>query len=61
MRKPIWRGGNALGAAGLIAAGSIAGAQVGARYGRRLPQEILRRVVVAGGTVVAAILFARVV
>jgi uncharacterized membrane protein YfcA len=49
------------GAAGLIAAGSIAGAQVGARYGRKLPQEALRRVVIAGGTVVAVILFIRAV
>jgi uncharacterized membrane protein YfcA len=52
---PAW------GAAGLIAVGSVAGAQVGARYGRRLPQEVLRRVVVAGGTAVAVILFVRVV
>jgi uncharacterized protein len=48
-------------AAGLIAAGSIAGAQVGARYGRRLPQEVLRRVVIVGGTIVAVILFVRAV
>jgi uncharacterized membrane protein YfcA len=52
---PAW------GAAGLIAAGSIAGAQVGARYGRRLPQEVLRRVVIVGGTIVAVILFVRAV
>jgi uncharacterized membrane protein YfcA len=52
---PAW------GAAGLIAAGSIAGAQVGARYGRRLPQEVLRRIVVVGGTIVAVILFLRAV
>jgi uncharacterized protein len=50
---PAW------GAAGLIAAGSIAGAQVGARYGRRLPQEVLRRVVIVGGTIVAVILAVR--
>jgi uncharacterized protein len=52
---PAW------GAAGLIAAGSIAGAQVGARYGRQLPQEGLRRVVIVGGTIVAVILFIRAV
>ena len=46
----------AWGAAVLIAAGSIAGAQVGARYGRRLPQAVLRRVVVVGGVIVAGIL-----
>jgi uncharacterized membrane protein YfcA len=46
----------AWGAALLIAVGSIAGAQVGARYGRRLPQAVLRRVVVVGGTIVAVLL-----
>jgi uncharacterized membrane protein YfcA len=46
----------AWGAAALIAAGSIAGAQVGARYGRRVPSEVLRWVVVTGGTGVALIL-----
>jgi uncharacterized membrane protein YfcA len=44
-------------AAALIAAGSIAGAQVAARYGRRIPSEVLRWVVVVGGSVVAVILF----
>jgi uncharacterized protein len=39
----------AWGAAGLIAAGSIAGAAAGARYGRRLPPNALRAVVVAVG------------
>ena len=43
-------------AALLIAAGSVVGAQVGARYGRRLPQEALRRVVIVYGVIVAAIL-----
>jgi uncharacterized protein len=43
-------------AALLIAAGSVAGAQVGARYGRRLPQEILRRVVIVYGAAVAGVL-----
>jgi uncharacterized protein len=46
----------AWGAALLIAAGSVAGAQVGARYGRRLPQEILRRVVIVYGAAVAGVL-----
>jgi uncharacterized membrane protein YfcA len=46
----------AWGAALLIAVGSIAGAQVGARYGRRLPQEVLRRIVVTGGVIVAGVL-----
>jgi hypothetical protein len=49
----------AWGAAALIAVGSIAGAQVGARYGRRLPQEILRRTVVIGGVIVAVLLILR--
>jgi uncharacterized membrane protein YfcA len=40
----------------LIAVGSIAGAQLGARYGRRLPQEVLRRVVVVAGVIVAVLL-----
>ena len=43
-------------AALLIAAGSVVGAQVGARYGRRLPQEALRRIVVVYGVIVAVIL-----
>jgi uncharacterized protein len=47
----------AWGAAGLIAVGSIGGAQLGAHVGRRLPEEILRRVVVVVGTVVAVILW----
>jgi uncharacterized membrane protein YfcA len=44
-------------AAALIAVGSIAGAQVGAKYGRRLHPEVLRWIVVIGGTVVAIVLF----
>jgi uncharacterized protein len=44
-------------AAALIAAGSIVGAQVAARYGRRIPSEVLRWIVVIGGAVVAVILF----
>ena len=35
-------------AAALIAAGSIAGAWAGAHYGRRLPEEWLRRIVIVG-------------
>jgi uncharacterized membrane protein YfcA len=46
----------AWGAAALIAVGSTVGAQVGAHYGRRLPQEVLRWVVVVYGVVVAAVL-----
>jgi uncharacterized membrane protein YfcA len=47
---PAW------GAAALIAAGSIVGAQAGARYGRRVPSEVLRWIVVIGGTIVAIVL-----
>ncbi len=47
----------AWGAAGLIAVGSIVGAQVGARYGRLIPSEVLRWVVVVVATIVAGILF----
>jgi uncharacterized membrane protein YfcA len=46
----------AWGAALLIAAGSVVGAQIGARYGRRLPQEALRRVVIVYGAIVAGVL-----
>jgi uncharacterized membrane protein YfcA len=46
----------AWGAAALIAVGSTAGAQVGARYGRRLPEEVLRRIVIVYGIVVAIVL-----
>jgi uncharacterized membrane protein YfcA len=35
--------------AGIIAGSSIVGAQLGARYGRRLPPEILRAVIVVVG------------
>jgi uncharacterized membrane protein YfcA len=44
------------GAALLIACGSVVGAHVGARYGRRLPQESLRRVVIVYGAIVAVVL-----
>jgi uncharacterized membrane protein YfcA len=46
----------AWGAAALIAVGSFVGAHLGARYGRRLPEELLRRVVIVYGVIVAAIL-----
>jgi uncharacterized protein len=49
----------AWGAAGLIAVGSVAGAQVGAHVGRRLPEEILRRVVIVVGTIVAIVLWVK--
>jgi uncharacterized membrane protein YfcA len=42
--------------AALIAGGSIVGAQIAARYGRRIPSEVLRWIVVIGGTIVAVIL-----
>jgi uncharacterized membrane protein YfcA len=48
----------ALLAAGLVAVGSIVGAQLGSAYGRRIPDEALRWVVVAVGVLVAAVLFA---
>ena len=44
------------GPAALIALGSVAGAQVAARYGRRIPSEVLRWIVVIGGTIVAVVL-----
>ena len=40
----------------LIAVGSIAGAQFAARYGRKIPPQVLRWIVVIGGTIVAMIL-----
>jgi uncharacterized membrane protein YfcA len=43
-------------AALLIACGSVVGAHIGARYGRRLPQESLRRVVIFYGVIVAIVL-----
>jgi uncharacterized protein len=46
-------------AAGLIAVGSVAGAQLGAHIGRRLPDELLRRVVIVVGTIVAVILWVK--
>ena len=44
------------GPAALIAGGSIIGAQVAARYGRRIPPQVLRWIIVIGGTIVAVIL-----
>jgi uncharacterized protein len=49
----------AWGAAALIAVGSIGGAQLGAHVGRRLPEEILRRVVIVVGTIVAIVLWVK--
>lgn len=43
-------------AAALIAVGSIIGAQIGSRYGRRIPDERLRWVVVTVGVIVAIVL-----
>jgi uncharacterized membrane protein YfcA len=46
-------------AAGLVAVGSVVGAALGARYGRRMPDHVLRAVVVIGGTLVALVLIVR--
>jgi uncharacterized protein len=46
-------------AAALVAAGSIAGAQLGARYGRRIPEGTLRWTVVTVGVIVAIVLFVK--
>src|SRR6201999_2319867 len=43
-------------AAALVAVGSIGGAQFGARYGRRVPDEALRWTVVTVGVIVAIVL-----
>jgi uncharacterized protein len=43
-------------AAGLVALGAIIGAQIGARYGRRIPDGALRWTVVVVGVVVAIVL-----
>ncbi|MDO9408815.1 sulfite exporter TauE/SafE family protein [Patulibacter sp.] len=48
-------------AAVLVAVGSIAGATLGARYGRRMPDAVLRTVVVVGGSLVAVVLLGRLV
>jgi uncharacterized protein len=46
-------------AAALVAVGSICGAQLGARYGRRIPEERLRWTVVTVGVAVAIVLFVK--
>jgi uncharacterized protein len=46
-------------AAALIAAGSISGAQLGARYGRQIPEQTLRWTVVTVGVAVAIVLFVK--
>jgi uncharacterized membrane protein YfcA len=46
-------------AAALVAVGSIAGAQIGARYGRRIPDGKLRWTVVTVGVIVAIILIVK--
>lgn len=43
-------------AAALVAVGSIVGAQIGSKYGRRIPDERLRWVVVTVGVIVAIVL-----
>jgi uncharacterized membrane protein YfcA len=43
----------AWGAAGLIALGAVIGGQLGARYGRRLPADLLRAVIVVVGVAVS--------
>lgn len=39
--------------AALVAAGSVVGGQIGARYGRRLPPRLLRALIIVVGTIVA--------
>ena len=56
-RFPI--GQFATGAAALVAIGSISGAQVGARYGRRIPEQTLRWTVVTVGVIVAIVLLVK--
>jgi uncharacterized membrane protein YfcA len=43
-------------AAALVAVGSISGAHLGARYGRRIPEQTLRWTVVTVGVIVAVVL-----
>jgi len=45
-------------AAGLIAAGSVVGGQVGGTVGRRIPAPVLRAVIIVVGLIAAAVLFA---
>lgn len=44
------------GAAGVMAIGTIVGGQVGGRFGRRLPQPVLRAAILVVGTAVAVVL-----
>lgn len=46
-------------AAALVAVGSISGAQLGARYGRRIPERVLRWTVVTVGVIVAVVLIVK--
>ncbi|SHH25966.1 sulfite exporter TauE/SafE family protein [Geodermatophilus nigrescens] len=46
-------------AAGLVAAGSLAGGLLGARYGRRLPSAVLRTAIVVLGVVAVLVLVTR--
>jgi uncharacterized membrane protein YfcA len=46
-------------AAALIAVGSISGAQLGARYGRQIPEQALRWTVVTVGVIVAVVLIVK--
>ncbi|MGY1886252.1 sulfite exporter TauE/SafE family protein [Blastococcus sp. SYSU DS0753] len=46
-------------AAGLLAVGSLAGGHVGARYGRRLPEPVLRTAIVVLGVVAIGVLVSR--
>ena len=53
----VIRGDVSWGVVGLVAFGSVLGAQVGALMGRRIPPAVLRAVIVVVGTVVAVKLF----
>ena len=46
-------------AAALLAVGSVVGAQLGARYGRRIPDQTLRWTVVTVGVAVAIVLIVK--
>ena len=46
-------------AAGLIAVSSVAGAQFGAAVARRIPDRVLRAIVVTGGLTVGIVLAVR--
>ncbi len=50
----VTRGGIAWEVSGLIAIGSIAGGQLGAHFGRRIPADTLRLLIMAVGTAAAA-------